>query len=356
MYDFGEPGNDWLDLGGRRVNVPAKRIGNNQIVGAITLDHSRSKDLVEKTNREGFVESSAAEMFRRAVVFAVTQAELERNVDKDRIRRAYTKPKTKEPVLGEIEEMRDEIASLQLQNPQQDRLYNYLNQIDVQYRQVLDRWLTAAGAGLNLALVLHEVEKEIKWLYEDAVSGETEKILPKAKSLYELVDSLTWLTRQSGRKNVKASEIIKQCLFVWNFRYERHDVEIENGLDSGDVDFEILCNRRLVMTAVMNVIDNAIYWLGTKSGERAIYLGASVDGDKSSIVIADNGPGFLDPPEYLLEAFFTRKADGMGLGLHLCDEILKMQNGKLVFPEANEIELSSKYVGAVVALQFEGQK
>lgn len=31
VYDYDEPGNDWLDLGGKRVNVPARRIGNNQV-------------------------------------------------------------------------------------------------------------------------------------------------------------------------------------------------------------------------------------------------------------------------------------------------------------------------------------
>lgn len=45
VYDYGERGNDWLGLGGRRVNVPTKRLSNNLIVGAVTLDVKKSANL-----------------------------------------------------------------------------------------------------------------------------------------------------------------------------------------------------------------------------------------------------------------------------------------------------------------------
>ncbi len=200
VYDFGEPGNDWLDLGGRRVNVPTRRIGNNQITGTVRLNLPDSADLIEKTNREGFVENQAYEMFRRAVRFAVAQAESERNQDKQRIRRAYAAPSQKEPVLGDLQSLRDEITTLNLEGDIEKKLRHYLDQIDIQYREVLDRLLTAAGAGLNLALVLHEVEKEIKTLYSALERKEPLlTVVNYAKHLAELVDSLTWLVKQSGK-------------------------------------------------------------------------------------------------------------------------------------------------------------
>jgi len=61
--------NDWLGLGGRRVNVPTKRLSNNLIVGAVTLDIKKSanlklnRGLIEKTNREGFVENTDYEAY-----------------------------------------------------------------------------------------------------------------------------------------------------------------------------------------------------------------------------------------------------------------------------------------------------
>ena len=51
------------------------------------MESSSSYGLMEKTNREGFVESEAFFMFRDIVDFALTQVVAERNFDKDRIRR-----------------------------------------------------------------------------------------------------------------------------------------------------------------------------------------------------------------------------------------------------------------------------
>jgi len=128
-----------------------------------------------------------------------------------------------------------------------------------------------------------------------------------------------------------------------------------NGIEGGDPDFKIRCNRRLILTALMNAVDNSMYWVSSQP-KRQIYLGTSFEYDgKPAIVVADNGPGFQDPPEYLVEAFFTRKLDGMGLGLHLANEVMDKQNGRLIFPEPGDISLPSQFSGAVLLFEFEKQ-
>ena len=356
IYDFGEPGNDWLELGSRRINQPSKKIGNNQIIGIVQVNLDQSKDLVEKTNREGFVENDASEMFRRAIQFAIKQAELERNQDKKEIRDAYSHPKNKEPVLGELNILRDEVKSLPIVAARKKEISALIDRIDAQYREVLDRWLTAAGAGLNLSLVLHETEKEIKWLYDDIKQHKSvDRIASRAKDLSELVDGVAWLTRQSGKSVVSASEMINQLSFVWKFRFERHEVKLVNGITLGDPDFKIRCNRRLILTALMNAIDNAIFWVSSQA-KREIYLGTSFEYDgKPAIVVADNGPGFQDPSEYLTEAFVTRKLGGMGLGLHLAKEVMEKQKGQLVFPKSGDVTLPKQFTGATLLFEFEKQ-
>ncbi len=107
----------------------------------------------------------------------------------------------------------------------------------------------------------------------------------------------------------------------------------------------------------MNLVDNAIYWLSTKAKGRQLYIGTTFElNGTPALVVADNGPGFVDPPDYLTMAFYTRKPDGMGLGLHLAGEIMKSQDGHLVFPDQGDITLPSDFTGAVVALEFGPQK
>jgi nitrogen fixation/metabolism regulation signal transduction histidine kinase len=57
-----------------------------------------------------------------------------------------------------------------------------------------------------------------------------------------------------------------------------------------------------------------------------------------------------------VEPFISNKPDGMGLGLHLADEVMKAHGGALYFPEAGEIELPPEIDGAVVVLAFKREK
>lgn len=351
VFDYGEPGDDWLNLGTKRVNVPTKRVSNNILLGAVELDSSSSKGLIEKTNREGFVENDAFRMFRDLVDFALTQVVAERNFDKDRIRKGYTSRKLKEPVLNELEELRVELKKRKLDK----ELGDYVNRIEKQFIDVRDQLLTAAGPGLTMSVVIHEVEKGISGLV-DAVRREApqEQLSTLADHLAELVDGLTYLTRRSGRKTEKASFMIKQAFFNTGYRVRAHDVQVFNGTDSTDEDFTVKCTRRMIIASLMNLIDNSIYWLVNKGHKnKRIYIGTTHDlPGGPAILVADNGPGFSDPTEYLRQPFITRRPDGMGLGLHIVDEVMKAHGGRLVFPEEGSVMLPKGYTGAVVALQF----
>ena len=351
VFDFGEPGNDWLDLGGRRVNVPARRISNNVIIGAVSLDLISSRGLIEKTNREGFIENDAYEAFRQAVLFAITQIEAERTIDKLRLRQQYSRQKKKEPVVEELSELRIQLEKKGLVV----ELGGYLDRIERQFVDVRDRLLTAAGSGLTLTVVVHEVEKIIKELVLAVKQGaDKAKLTALVEHLAQMVDGLSFFARKSGNAKENAVILIRQALFNTEFRLKAHNIKAINGADYGNPDFSVKCARRLIIATLMNLIDNAIYWLDNKgSPNRQIYLGTTMEPDgKPSIVIADNGSGFIDPPEYLVEPFFSRKPDGMGLGLHIASEIMKIHKGRLLFPEVGELALPRQFTGAIVALQF----
>jgi len=355
VYNYGEPENDWLDLGGRRVNVPARRISNNLVIGAVSLSLKKSSDLIEKTNREGFVDNIAYKIFRDAVLFAVQQIELERNKDKIRIRTAYSRKRQREPVLEELSILRTKLEKYHLEQ----ELGPYIDRIESQFREVRDQLLTAAGAGLSLAVVIHEVEKGIDELAK-AVSRDVsiQRVKELAKHLSELVEGLTYLTRRSGMRKEKASVLIKHALFNTEYRLRYHKIKVLNGLEDDTPDFQVKCTRRLIIATLMNLIDNAIWWLDNKgSTDKRIYIGTTLDLQGGpAIVVADNGPGFIDPPEYLVQPFMSRKPDGMGLGLHLASEVMKAHGGRLEFPEDGDVELPGGMSGAVVALVFGGQQ
>jgi signal transduction histidine kinase len=354
VFDFGEPGNDWLDLGGRRVNIPTRRISNNVIIGAVSLDSAFSRGLIEKTNREGFIENDAYTAFQQAVLFAITQIEAERAVDKLRLRQQYSRQKQKEPVMEELGELRVQLEKRNLST----ELGGYLDRIERQFVDVRDRLLTAAGPGLTLTVVVHEVEKIIKELVVAVKQGaDKPRLVALVEHLAQMVDGLSFFARKSGNSKEKASILVGQALFNTEFRLKAHGIKGINGADLGNPDFSVKCARRLIIATLMNLIDNSIYWLENKGAkDRQIYVGTTTDlDDRPSIVVADNGPGFIDPPEYLVEPFFSRKPDGMGLGLHIANEVMKIHKGRLLFPQKGDLSLPKQFTGAIVALQFKDE-
>ena len=331
------------------MNVPAARLSNNIVTGAFFLNLEHSADLVEKTNREGFVENDAYRTFRQAVMRTVDRITFERNQDKLRIRNAYSRRNQ-----GLVEVV-DDLRVVLRQQGMLEQLAEHVDRLERQYLEMRDRLLTSAGAGLSLAIVIHEVEKgidELKRAVERDVS--IERIRELANHLSELVDGLTYLTRRSGRSVEPASRLVRQALFNTEYRLRYHSIRVENGFTAGGKDFEIRCTRRLLIATLMNLIDNSIYWLDQKKPDDAtVYIGPSWEfSGGPAIVLADNGPGFGDPPDILVEPFISNKPDGMGLGLHLADEVMKAHGGRLHFPEPGEIDLPQGIDGAVVALVF----
>ena len=351
VYDYGEPGNDWLDLGGRRVNIPSARLSNNLVIGEVSINRSDSTDLEEKTNREGFIENEAVKKFRKAILYAITQVTAERNVDKDRIRKAYSKGVTKEPVIDPISKLRDKIQKKGLLK----ELGGYLNRIEEDYKDIREKLLTSAGAGLSLSIVIHEIDKIIKELKTTTEKKGTDTHLKNlVRHLAELTEGYAMLLKRSGTVKIKASEIIKEAIFNVSYRLSAHNIHIINN-SSKDNDFTIKCSKRLILGAIMNMIDNSIYWLEIKKPEKKyIYISPTKDinNKKPTIIIGDNGPGFVDPIDNVIQPFFTRKPDGMGLGLHIANEIMNVHKGWLRITETGDVTLPTEVNGAVLSLIF----
>ena len=77
-----------------------------------------------------------------------------------------------------------------------------------------------------------------------------------------------------------------------------------------------------IYPAVINLIDNALYWLSSVKGERVIRLDA-VDG---AFIIANNGPE-IEERDWLriFERGYSRKPGGRGLGLFISSRALQAE-------------------------------
>ena len=363
VYNYGEHGDDWLGLDLRRVNVPTRRISRNIILGEIHLSLKQSTGLVEKTNREGFVENGACNRLRRIVLGALATLEGERRVDKERIRQLTGKPDdlVAARIEGPVEELRRELE----RHGMPEKFEGYLVKIENHYQSMQETLLSAGMSGLNLAVIFHEVERGVRALHQ-AISGgvDMDSAARQARDLMQLLDGFARVLRRDSKRQHGARQLIDAARQFHLLRLRFHRIRLVCPPLEGDDDgFRSRFSFNLVLGALNNLLDNALYWLRVRwpelpadhdPAERMLYIDVSRDFEAGpAIVVADNGTGFQgDEPENLARPFFTRKPDGMGLGLYYAALAMELNGGSLAFPRDGEVEIPGEFDGAAVALIF----
>jgi len=356
VYDYGEQGNDWLNLDIRRVNIPAKRISNNIIIAAVYLNRDKSIDLIEKTNREGFIENQAYTTMKDALTYCLELIEELRYEDKDKIRTTYGIKSKKEPVVSGINELKVVVENKIKEEHIKKEINIILNRIESDYEQMKEVLLKSAGAGLTLSVVIHEIEKIIDELTKVVESEKpSSRIIDLVHHLAKLVEGYTIIIRKTETKNWDLKKLIDQAIFDMEYRFKAHNIEVIRDYENTGK-FEIKCAGNLVINSFINIMDNSIWWMEySKKQSKKIFITISENiYGYISVIIADNGPGLTLPPEEIVKPFVSAKPDGMGLGLHIVSEIMKAHKGLLLFPQPDEVDIPEEFKnGAIVVMAFE---
>lgn len=358
VYNYGERDNDWLGIDIQRIRRMGSHISNNIVVGSVQLQRNLSTGLREKTNREGFIEDEVYRNFSNAINYVLSLVVRLRIEDKQRLLSLYKNKATEEPVLESLNSVIDIIESSSLEPLKKQEVINYINRANKEYIEVRDVLLKSANAGLNLSMVIHELEKQIAALKGCATRGETENIISISKRLEDLVRRHTIILRRNEVKRIQLSKIIEEALENYRYRFLDHNIEIFKEIDNT---LYVTASEAESIGALINLLDNSIYWVSTaRTEERKIAIATTSEFDGyNTIVIADNGPGFNIGTDVAVKPFITGKPHnyGMGLGLHVVNEIMNAVNGKLIFLEKNDIQLSSVFSknqieSAIIALCF----
>ena len=182
----------------------------------------------------------------------------------------------------------------------------------------------------------------------------SEKASTRAINLVEhlssLIDGYADIIRKSDRKTENIVHVIDNALFNTEYRLKAHDIEVERQYKNFSGTKKVKISRSLFVGAIMNIIDNSIYWLEqSKCEHKKFYVGITEDDKFLNIIFADNGVGFLLPTDTVTEPFVSAKPDGIGLGLHIANEILVAQKGTLKFPEFDDVSIPLDYKnGAII--------
>ena len=188
-------------------------------------------------------------------------------------------------------------------------------------------------------------------------------VAEQVREMMRLLDGFSDLLRKKDRKIVELNALIKRARDINHLRFRHHKVRLNCPAVEEDAPrVSVSCSFGLTLGAITNIIDNAIFWMRTRWPDddegtgRAIYINIEDDFEGGpAIVIADTGPGFQDPPVELVRPFYSRRPEGMGMGLYYANMVMELNDGQLVFPQLSETNVPDEYDGAVVALRFPQQ-
>ncbi len=95
-------------------------------------------------------------------------------------------------------------------------------------------------------------------------------------------------------------------------------------VSSEGVNLPLMCNREALVGACMNLVNNSI-----EAGADKVKLHLASGADELVVSVTDNGPGFpQERTDELMEAFYTTKSHGTGLGLAVVQAVVKAHNGE----------------------------
>ncbi|WP_312184365.1 ATP-binding protein, partial [Pantoea sp. CTOTU46764] len=211
----------------------------------------------------------------------------------------------------------------------------------------LARVARATTVGQLTSSIAHEINQplmsivanagaSLRWLKRepaqlDKASESIEEIINEGQRAGEIIRGLQSLTRNnvaeygSARLHLLARDILSLSRLELERRFVALELDIKAQWD------EVFCERVQIQQVLLNLVINAIEAMADNTGARILRLSSSnPDANRIRIEVADNGTGLsAEVIGKIFDSFYTTKAEGMGMGLTISNEIIKRHGGVL---------------------------
>lgn len=345
VYPYGDPDDDWINIDVTRGTGRAGNFfSNDQVVGWIDISQRYNPDLRDKTNREGLIEKeNAVEDFKFLIstFLSYIKQSLYLRYEKKRIDRNVA-----DLVRSEIVPKRLSKLKAELDKKGYKTEAHQVTKIEKEYKREKDYLVQRAettedlaGVGLSVEMTSHDImlmmgraddiAKELARLSRDSGNNEIRQktdmlvgVLAQIADSMQDVQSL-FKSAKRRRKALRIEPILDKISQIYKSLLDKKDIRYEKIVLSGS---PLVADTTdgVVMQVLINLFDNASYWLDTVDQiERRILV--TVNGDQGELIFSDNGPG-IDKEDlpYIFEPFYSGKGqEGRGLGLYIARQLLQ---------------------------------
>ena len=358
LRPLGDPEFDWLKLNEQRIQAPARRIGNNQVIGYVQIQSEEHSQLIEKSARDGLIENEAFGRLKEITKMVIARLEEKRYVYRQRaglsrktlqvereLERLYSFDTLKRDVRDTLSEARvsrkttsEVIALIESDERQRSESVGRL-------RDAIAVYQGQATLGKIINVVLHEGRRPLSYfrnqipLLRKSADGfvqtgdpcmvpgiveMVEGIADNAADFVTLFGRLDPLAaqRRSRKKAERLGLIVRRS--VETFSGQMEEAGVICNID-GDESLKYPCWRQDIQAIFTNLIDNSLYWLRTgEFPDKRIDIRIFTDGGRLLHVdYRDTGPGIESEhieTGVIFDPQFSTKPDGMGLGLAIAGE------------------------------------
>jgi len=359
VLPYGEPGDDWLKLDKRRVQVPTLRLSNNQIVGSIKLSADENPELKDQSNREGIRDCQEFDDLKNIIEESLNLLEVQRYEYR------HICVNTKETGLFtdfDLTSLKNEIKDRYPNDKSLFRILdekeNNLNEKTKEYRVILSRYQRLATMGRIVDIILHDGITPLSNIRSVTVLGIRElsknktlgtELLENVKGRFDEIqknaDILSNLFRRiqpfGGRKRGRPGQVCLETVISDGFEIlESEIVNTGAKVTLPSTSHLVTVDVAEIQIVILNLLDNSLYWLKkVPIKERNIEVQVERKNENEiNILFSDTGPGIEEKDhDFIFNSDFSRKNRGTGLGLYIANEIIQdYYDGSLKLVEESE--------------------
>lgn len=179
-------------------------------------------------------------------------------------------------------------------------------------------------------------DEEFKYRAIDRIHSESERLNTLVLEIIKISKGLSSI--KDTYEDIDISEIINQTISDLSIKAEKYNLKINSNILKETVRFK--ANK--IKEVLINVLDNAIKY---SSKDSIITISSYTSDDKYTIEITNfvENPIPEDVYNHIFEPFTKSNSSNdeysTGLGLYLCNEIIKDHNGSISIVNGNEIKV-----------------
>ena len=358
---YGDPSHDWLDMNLRRVQDPELRPSTNTAVGRVTVIDERG-DLLQKTDRTGFIENEAFRYLRRFSYDALEWMHQKRREERDK-KKHKEKRRAEERTASAEQNLQREIDRLEsdkkaaINTAAREFESARASEQDL-LRDELTLYKTLASVGTAVSVFAHEIEgpatdltvsvkaierrlrKALTTTYESTVGKQIDAVKRSAELVSRFATlPLGMLKRSKRRRTVlDVNEVVRDTLSLFDPYLQDARVETDCQLsdDAGQVHSSVAAIEAILSNLITNSV-KAFKRPDAKLGNRRLVVRTDAVGENVLIVVLDSGPGITAKPvDHIWLPGFTTEENGTGLGLTIVrDTVAELRGRAGVIPQGD---------------------